>query len=568
MSRHRIPLLLATLTLSVSLACNRATSPEPFRTVAVIDVGRNPHQIAFSEDGRTAWVAAAGSDRITAVDVASRIVIDTLGVPDSPLGVAILPGDGLAVTRFGADEIIRFPSGGKEPDARLTTGGAPSLFAGPLPDGTYLVSVEQADRVWLFDPATFALPQSYDTGDRPFPAAATSDGRLIFVPNYNDGTVTVIDHWNDRVVATVPVGEHPSGGVVFPEDIVYAVAVRGANRVALINTASFTVTDTISAGIGEEPFSVVLAPNGRLAFVNNTASHDVSVIDVAGDSVLTRLPVGEQPIVMAVHPSGATLWVSSEGSHELAVIEIPEAWRGTAAVPSRTDEPATVAVMGMIHDQHPTSTRWGFAQLEETIRTFKPDIVCAEIPPNRWERVWTDYTERGVVVDPRVVRFPEYNDFMLRLSRDMGFTIVPCAAWTKEMSDLRERRIEAFETQSAWAGRKAEYDRRVREALARFPEPAHPDDPHYIHSDAYDQRTRAELSLYDEYQNDLIGPGGWTNINEGHLRLINRTIAQHPGERILITFGAGHKYWFLDRLKNRDDVRLVDLEPYLPAQNP
>ena len=34
-----------------------------------------------------------------------------------------------------------------------------------------------------------------------------------------------------------------------------------------------------------------------------------------------------------------------------------------------------------------------------------------------------------------------------------------------------------------------------------------------------------------------------------------------------MAFGAGHKYRFLERLRERDDVRLVDLEPYLPESD-
>ena len=48
------------------------------------------------------------------------------------------------------------------------------------------------------------------------------------------------------------------------------------------------------------------------------------------------------------------------------------------------------------------------------------------------------------------------------------------------------------------------------------------------------------------------------------MRVIDRTIAENPGKRILVTFGAAHKYWFLDHLRDRDDVRLIELVPYLP----
>ena len=83
------------------------------------------------------------------------------------------------------------------------------------------------------------------------------------------------------------------------------------------------MTASLEEGIGESPFSVVVAPDGRLAFVNNTASHDVSVVKLPERRVVARIAVGEIPIVMAVHPSGETLWVSSEGSHEVSVISIP-----------------------------------------------------------------------------------------------------------------------------------------------------------------------------------------------------------------------------------------------------
>ena len=96
---------------------------------------------------------------------------------------------------------------------------------------------------------------------------------------------------------------------------------------AFINTASHAEVDQLTEGIVESPFSTVIAPNGRLAFVNNTASHDISVIDLAERRVIQRIPVPDTPILMAVHPSGSELWVSSEGVHRLTVITVSEAWR-------------------------------------------------------------------------------------------------------------------------------------------------------------------------------------------------------------------------------------------------
>ena len=551
--------------VAIGLSLFGCVRGDQFEILATLDVGLNPHQIAFTADGATAYVAAAGSDQVTEVDVGLLRVMRHIPVADTPLGVAVLPGNGgLAVSHFGADRVARVRPG--DPDVeQLETGGAPSLLV-PTVDQRYLVSVEEADKVWMLDGANFALEASYDTGDRPFPPAPTSDGRLVFVPNYNDRTVTVIDVWNARIVDTVPVGDRPSGGVVFPDDIDYAVTVRGENKVLFINTASRRVVDSIIDGIGESPFSVVLAPNGRLAFVNNTASHDISVIDVALRQVIARIPVGEQPIVMAVHPSGETLWVSSEGSHELAIIQIPEVWR--AAPPALVVEETTeVAVLGMIHGRHRASELWGLDDVRETVQRFDPDAVCAEIPPDRMDEAWRDFRDDGVIEEPRVRVFPEYKDLMFALAEEMGFDIVPCAGWTTEMNDLRRTRLRQFQTEPQFVEANADYQRRIAEARARDPwNRGELDDPHIIHSDLYDERIKAEYSIYDEVLNDWIGPGGWTNINEAHMRWVNRAVDAYKGRRILVTFGGAHKYWILDALRERDDVELLDVRPFLPPQ--
>ena len=136
-----------------------------FRVVARIKVGKNPHQIAFTADGQTAYVAAAGSGRVTRVDARSRHVLSMLDVPFVPLGVAVPPsGSELLVSCFGADRVLRFRLGEKQASGHLATGGAPSLLVGPYPGRKYLVSAEKADRLWVLDAERFALEADDPTG--------------------------------------------------------------------------------------------------------------------------------------------------------------------------------------------------------------------------------------------------------------------------------------------------------------------------------------------------------------------------------------------------------------------
>ena len=65
---------------------------------------------------------------------------------------------------------------------------------------------------------------------------------------------------------------------------------------------------------------------------------------------------------------------------------------------------------------------------------------------------------------------------------------------------------------------------------------------------------------------DDLGPGGWTHINTAHYALIATALDLHRGQRILITFGAWHQHWFLDKLLERSDIELVDPQPFFDKE--
>ena len=70
------------------------------------------------------------------------------------------------------------------------------------------------------------------------------------------------------------------------------------------------------------------------------------------------------------------------------------------------------------------------------------------------------------------------------------------------------------------------------------------------------------METYDRYFHHDLGLGGWTNINAAHYANIARALDAHRGEgkRFLVTFGAWHKYWFLEQIQERNDVIVLQLE--------
>ena len=86
---------------------------ETRRKVAEISIGRQPHDVTFSSDGRNALVTNRMDDTLSVIDVASREVRATVPVGDEPHGLLLDgSGDFLYVLNSGQDSISMLDSAG------------------------------------------------------------------------------------------------------------------------------------------------------------------------------------------------------------------------------------------------------------------------------------------------------------------------------------------------------------------------------------------------------------------------------------------------------------------------
>ena len=515
-------------------------------------MGAAPHGIRFSPAGDSAYVALSGDDQIAVIDLSSNQVVNRFAAGETPLDLLAV-GDHWLVTQFQGSTLVRTDGGIQE------VGRGPSLFTSHPVDGRHWVTSEFADRLTEVDALSGEVLRSFETGVRPYPGAVTRDGSLAFVPSLTDGTVAVIDLLEGRTLTQVATCDGPAGGALTADEISYLVACGGTDELAFINTASFEVTARV-AGLGPRPFSVAVTPDGRWAIVNNAGGSTVSIVSVPDQRLADDVEVGEQPIVVRVHPDGRRVFVANEVSGTVSVLEAP-----IPMLRSRGDAENEVLVLGMIHADHRTSETYSVDVLRDILRGLAPDYVFVEIPPNRFQAAMDQFAETGEITEPRVVRFPEYVDVLFPLTREMDFEIVPTAGWNLTMSDYRARRLDEISRDPGWAERWAVYEQAGRESERALAEGGAGDDPLWISSDAYDAAQEIRLSVYDELFNDHIGPGGWDKINRAHYGHIEAALDSLSGNgaRIVITYGAGHKGWFLRALRQRTDIRVLDPIPLL-----
>jgi len=144
------------------------------------------------------------------------------------------------------------------------------------------------------------------------------------------GGVAVIDTETNKDTATITVGSRP-GGVVIASDGRRAYVSnwdfsRGWGVVSVINTDTDTVVDSITvSGPGGSPNGVAITPNGRHVYVATDreltmpeGEGKVSVIDTATNTVLTSIRGNPFPSTMTITPSGDFAYVlDNDGNPEV-----------------------------------------------------------------------------------------------------------------------------------------------------------------------------------------------------------------------------------------------------------
>ena len=85
---------------------------------------------------------------------------------------------------------------------------------------------------------------------------------FLYVTNFSDNTVSVIDTATNTVVATVAVGNGPEGVAVTPDGTKVYVANASSANVSVIKTATNTVVKTVPVGSEPGAGAVAVTPDG------------------------------------------------------------------------------------------------------------------------------------------------------------------------------------------------------------------------------------------------------------------------------------------------------------------
>jgi YVTN family beta-propeller protein len=226
-----------------------------------IEVGRSPHGVALTPDGRTLLAAINGEDRIAFIDLAKQAVVATVSVP-KPHTIAIRPDGKIA----------------------YVSSQAPNQFA--------LVVIDLPGRSTARIIPLDKPPRDLEFGQ---------DGKAVYFTKAGVNAVQVLDPASDKVVAEIPTGVSPHYVNYLRGTTLGMAVVQGPGELLLFDPVTNLPVRTIP--VGKQPHWLAVSADGKIAYVTNEGSDDVSVISIATGKT-TVIPVGGQPRKVVVQPIG------------------------------------------------------------------------------------------------------------------------------------------------------------------------------------------------------------------------------------------------------------------------
>jgi DNA-binding beta-propeller fold protein YncE len=184
------------------------------REAARVSVGRAPHELAVSPDGRTILVGEYGPENdhgrtVAILDLASATVLGRIDVgPDSrPHSIAFLPGgDRAIVTLQNSDKLAIVDLASRTVSRTISTGGRESHMVRLSPDGrrAFVTSRLEEGTLSILDLEGDASTRVIETGAGAEGLAVTPDGREVWVLDREAGTISIVDTTRGVVVDRIP----------------------------------------------------------------------------------------------------------------------------------------------------------------------------------------------------------------------------------------------------------------------------------------------------------------------------------------------------------------------------
>ena len=193
--------------------------------------------------------------------------------------------------------------------------------------GTVVAVNQQSDSVTLIDLKTMTAYRHVQVVAGPHEAAASPDGRLVVVTNYNkqgagqQKTLSVLALPSGDTVKTIDLGEYRA-----PHDVRWVdasrvvVTVEGSQALLLVNVTSGAVERVFKTDAGVSHMLALSTDRTRL-YCSNMRDGSVSAFDFKTGQKIKDVKTGKECEGVGVTPDGRWVWAGNRAEDTISVID-------------------------------------------------------------------------------------------------------------------------------------------------------------------------------------------------------------------------------------------------------
>ncbi len=285
-----------------------------------LPTGREPHEVEVSDDGRIAVVCNYGDreeagNSLSVYDVEAGEPIRTidLGEHTRPHGMQWIAGTTrMLVTTEGSQHLLVVDVARGEVVQAMPTGEPVSHMVAATPDHTraFVPSIRTGNVV-VFDLETGDQIDVVYSGEGAEGIAMHPDGLEVWVTNRAENTITIIHTQTLEVIEKIPCEDFPIRAKFTPDGRLFLVSNARSGDIGVFDAgtyrqlAAIRLTPPVPEGADETRYFAefegtsipigLVVPDNRWAYVANTRSDAVSIIDLEKMEIAGHFPAGKEP---------------------------------------------------------------------------------------------------------------------------------------------------------------------------------------------------------------------------------------------------------------------------------
>ena len=227
------------------------------------------------------------------------------------------------------------------------------MVARPSTDSAALAVVEKKAGKVAFYTAGGKRVSEVKVGTFPHEMVFSPDRRRLYVTDngllwmtdkeIGGNTISIIDVAQRAKAGVVDLGAYrrPHGIAVVPKTGRLVVTVENPQGLLLIDPVAGTVLRRYDVK-GRHPHMVLPGPNGETAWVSNSASGEVAVVNLGSGEVENLIRVGKDPQGGVMTKDGSRIYLTNHAGNTISVIDVDK--RRVASEIKTGDGPARIAL--------------------------------------------------------------------------------------------------------------------------------------------------------------------------------------------------------------------------------